>query len=172
MHLHRFFFPLLTIFIAMPSQANDVIIRHNNPATMTEPWAREFAESIEVRGTADQILLSGVGPIVANKKAPADTVASYGDTETQTLSVLNQIRHTLEKKGYTMADVISMQALIVGDPNKGGEADFEGFSTVYNRFFGTKEQPNVPIRTRAQVIRLVPPGWLVEVTVTAAKRKP
>lgn len=172
MHLHRFFFPLLAIFIAMPSQANDVIIRHNNPASMTEPWAREFAESIEVRGVADQILLSGVGPMVANKKAPADTVASYGNTEIQTLSVLSQIKHTLEQKGYTMADVISMQALIVGDPKKGGDADFEGFSNVYNRFFGTKEQPNVPIRTRAQVIRLVPPGWLVEVTVTAAKRKP
>jgi enamine deaminase RidA (YjgF/YER057c/UK114 family) len=151
--------------------ASDQIERHKNPAHMTEPWAREFAEAIEVPATAEYIYLSGVGPMVANKNAPANTVKSYGDTETQTRSVLAQIKETLQNKGYTMADIVSMQAMIVGDPAKNGQADFSGFSKVYNEHFGTTSQPDVPVRTRAQVVRLVPPGWLVEVTVIAAKVK-
>lgn len=170
MHLHQLLLTISAILTTMPSQANDQIIRHMNPAHMTQPWAREFAEAIEIPANSQQLLLSGVGPLVADKNAPADTVASYGNTETQTLSVIRQIKEILERRGYTLADIVSMQALIVGDPDKGGEADFQGFSAVYNRYFGTKEQANVPVRTRAQVNRLVPPGWLVEVTITAVKK--
>lgn len=153
----------------MTSPAEAQIARHKNSAHLTQSWAREFAESIEVPSTARSIVLSGVGPLVANKSAPIDSVAAYGDTETQTKSVLSQIEEILTSKGYAMADVVSMQALIVGDPQKNGEADFKAFSDVYNTYFGTATQPNVPARTRAQVIRLVPPGWLVEVTVVASK---
>lgn len=151
--------------------AGEPVIRYKNPPSMTEPWAREFLEAIEVPASARTIVLSGVGPLVADKSAQADTVASYGDTPTQTRSVLAQIQATLKDKGFSMADIVSMQAFIVGDPGKKGEADFEGFSDVYNEYFGTKAQPNVPVRTRAQVTRLVPPGWLVEVTVTASKAR-
>ncbi|PZP90769.1 MAG: translation initiation inhibitor [Variovorax paradoxus] len=145
------------------------ITRHQNPASLTQSWAREFAESIEIPAAARTIVLSGVGPLVADKTATPDTVASYGDTSTQTRSVLAQIEQTLKARGFGLGDIVTMQALIVGDPKKNGEADFQGFSEVYNLHFGTTAQPNVPARTRAQVIRLVPPGWLVEVTVTAAK---
>lgn len=150
-----------------PDQAR--IVRHLNPASRTQPWAREFAESIEIPATAMTIVLSGVGPEVADAGAPEGTVASYGSTATQTRSVLRQIERTLAGRGYGMADIVSMQALLVGDPDNGGEADFKAFSEVYDTFFGCAHQPNVPARTRAQVIRLVPPGWLVEVTVTASR---
>ena len=161
----------IAIFTIMTvqAQAQVPIVRHKNPAHLTQPWAREFAESIEIPSTAKSIVLSGVGPLMTNKSAPMDSVAAYGDTGTQTKSVLSQIEEILSGKGYTMADVVSMQALIVGDPKKNGEADFKAFSDVYNTYFGTASQPNVPVRTRAQVTRLVPPGWLVEVTVVASK---
>ncbi|MDQ0143220.1 RidA family protein [Cupriavidus necator] len=150
------------------ANAADQIVRYRNPAHMTEPWAREFAEVIEIPANAQQLVLSGVGPTVANASAPPDTAASYGDTATQTGNVLGQIERILKDRGYSMGDIVSMQALIVADPAT-GKPDFTGFSNVYNQYFGTDKQPNVPVRTRAEVLRLVPPGWLVEVTVTASR---
>ncbi len=150
------------------ANAAEQIVRHRNPAHMTEPWAREFAEVIEIPANAQQLVLSGVGPTVANASAPPDTAASYADTATQTRNVLGQIERILKDRGYRMSDIVSMQALIVADPAT-GKPDFTGFSSVYNQYFGTDEQPNVPVRTRAEVLRLVPPGWLVEITVTASR---
>lgn len=150
------------------ANAAEQIVRHRNPAHMTEPWAREFAEVIEIPASAEQLVLSGVGPTVGNAAAPPDTAASYGDTATQTRNVLGQIERILKDRGYQMGDIVSMQALIVADPAT-GKPDFTGFSGVYNQYFGTDKQPNVPVRTRAEVLRLVPPGWLVEITVTASR---
>lgn len=150
------------------ANAAEQIVRHRNPAHMTEPWAREFAEVIEIPANAQQLVLSGVRPTVANASAPPDTAASYGDTATQTRNVLGQIERILKDRGYSMGDIVSMQALIVADPAT-GKPDFTGFSSVYNQHFGTDKQPNVPVRKRAEVLRLVPPGWLVEVTVTASR---
>lgn len=162
---------LTGMLTTMTTHANDAIVRHLNPASESEPWAREFAEAIEVPANARQIILSGVGPGIADPTAAAGSIKAYGNTETQTLSVIKQIEATLKSHGYTLGDVVNMQALIVGDPALNGEADFDGFSRIYNQYFGTQAQPNVPARTRAQVIRLVPPGWLVEITVTAIKAK-
>ncbi|WP_341520504.1 RidA family protein [Pseudomonas sp. G.S.17] len=153
----------------MTTQSSNPLIRHLHPASVSEPWAREFAEAIEVPVNARQLVLSGVGPQVVDDAAPAGSVQAYGDTAVQTLSVIRQIEATLTRHGYGLGDIVSMQALLVADPAADGVADFEGFSAIYNQYFGTPAQPNVPTRTRAQVIRLVPPGWLVEMTVTAIK---
>lgn len=153
----------------MSETPSDPVIRHLNPAHGAEPWAREFAEAIEIPGGARQLVLSGVGPVVIDASVEPGSVAAYGDTVTQTRCVIEQIAAVLQRHGYALGDVISMQALLVGDPALGGAADFEGFSAVYNGYFGTAEQPRVPTRTRAQVIRLVPPGWLVEITAIAVK---
>ncbi|AJG24611.1 Rid family hydrolase [Cupriavidus basilensis] len=110
---------------------------------------REFAEAIEIPASAEQLVLSGVGPTVSNASAPPDTAASYGDTATQTRNVLGQIEHILRARGYQMGDIVSMRALIVADPAT-GKPDFTGFSGVYNQYFGTGTQPNVPVRTRAR----------------------
>lgn len=167
------FYSCVGAFVLMvgTAYADEDIIRHRNPAHLTESWAREFAESIELPASSKTIVLSGVGPTISNKEVSPNSVEAYGDTETQTRNVLEQIRSILAARGYTMSDIISMQALFVGDPNLDNQPDFEHFSKVYNEYFGTDEQPNVPARTRAQVLRLVPPGWLVEITVTAAKAK-
>jgi enamine deaminase RidA (YjgF/YER057c/UK114 family) len=151
------------------TQATDQIIRHRNPVSETEPWAREFAEVIEISSGVEQVVLSGVGPQIADPEAQPDTFSAYGNTAVQTLSVLRQIERILNARGYSMGDIVLMQALLVAAPSGDGSADFAGFSEVYNQFFGTGEQPNVPARTRAQVVRLVPPGWLVEITVTACR---
>ena len=49
-----------------------------------------------------------------------------------------------------------------------GRMDSEGFSAGYAQFFGTAAQPHLVARTRAQVVGLVNPGWLVEIEAIAA----
>ncbi|OXI49091.1 RidA family protein [Burkholderia aenigmatica] len=148
---------------------SDAILRHPTPLSREESWAREFSEAIEVPAGAKTITLSGVGALPSNRDAGSRTVEYFGDMQTQTRSVLDQIQQILEARGYALGDVVAVQALFVADPANDGMPDFDGFSTVYRNYFGSKAQPNLPARTRAQVVRLVEPGWLVEVTVTAAK---
>jgi enamine deaminase RidA (YjgF/YER057c/UK114 family) len=68
-----------------------------------------------------------------------------------------------------MGDVIKMNVFLVGDPAKGGKMDFPGMMAAYTKFFGTKEQPNLPARSAVQVAGLAAPGGLVEIEVIAAK---
>lgn len=147
---------------------SDAIVRHHTPEHLEASWAREFSEAIEVPASAKTITLSGVGALPSNLDAEPHTVSYFGDLQTQTKSVLGQIQRILEGKGYALGDVIAVQALFVAEPAKIGAPDYGIFSSVYADYFGSA-QPHLPTRTRAQVVGLVEPGWLVEVTVTAAK---
>ena len=68
-----------------------------------------------------------------------------------------------------MGDVVKMHAFLVGDPATGGKLDFAGFMKGYTQFFGTPEQPNLPVRSAVQVAALAGPGMLVEIEVTAVR---
>jgi enamine deaminase RidA (YjgF/YER057c/UK114 family) len=94
-----------------------------------------------------------------------------GDTETQTVKALTTIKSNLEAQRLTMGDVIMMHAYLVGDPAKGGKMDFAGFMAGYTKFFGTKEQPNLPARSAFQIAGLAAPTGLVEIEVIAVKTK-
>jgi enamine deaminase RidA (YjgF/YER057c/UK114 family) len=48
--------------------------------------------------------------------------------------------------------------------------DFDGFMKGYTKFFGTKEQPNLPTRSVIQVAGLANPVWLIEIEVTAIRK--
>lgn len=148
---------------------SDAILRHRTPAHLEASWAREFSEAIEVPASARTITLSGVGALPSNPEAEPHTVSYFGNLQTQTKSVLDQIEGILEGKGYALGDVIAVQALFVAEPGGNGAPDYDSFSSVYADYFGSAAQPHLPTRTRAQVVGLVEPGWLVEVTVTAAK---
>jgi enamine deaminase RidA (YjgF/YER057c/UK114 family) len=97
--------------------------------------------------------------------------AVYGDTKTQTLSVLTKIQSLLKDQGLTMGDVVQMHVFMAGDPAKGGKLDFDGMNEAYDRFFGTPQQPNKPVRAALQVAALVQPWGLVEIEVTAVRSR-
>jgi enamine deaminase RidA (YjgF/YER057c/UK114 family) len=90
-----------------------------------------------------------------------------GDTEAQTVNVLQSIQKTLAEQHLTLADVVLMHAYLAGDPSKGGKMDFAGFMAGYTQFFGTKDQPNKPARSAMQVAALALPGALIEIEVVA-----
>jgi enamine deaminase RidA (YjgF/YER057c/UK114 family) len=128
-----------------------------------------ISQGVLVPANSDTLYLSGSIPPVANPSAPKGSIQSYGDTEAQTVAVLQRIEQALEAQKLSLADIVMMHAYLVGDPGKDGKMDFTGFMAGYTRFFGTKEQPNKPARSAMQVAGLAAPGALVEIEVIAVR---
>jgi enamine deaminase RidA (YjgF/YER057c/UK114 family) len=148
---------------AFSAAAQDVT-RHRTPGSDFP-----IAMAVEIPGGRTQVFVSGMVPAVTNQDAPRNSVASFGDTRAQTKSVLDRIEAALRSIGLGLGDVVRMQVFLVGDPDKAGRMDFEGFMAAYTERYGTAAQPNLPARSVMQVAGLVNPGWLVEIEVTAVR---
>jgi len=136
----------------------------------TGPGPANILESVTIPANAEVLALSGVVPQAIDPKTRPTKIEDLGDTKTQTISVLNQIKATLERRGYKMSDVVRMTVYLTADPkNKEGRMDFQGMNEAYRMFFGTAENPNVVARSTVQVSALANPLYLVEIEVTAAK---
>ena len=120
----------------------------------------------------DTLYISGqlASPVTPADKAKG-TPAVYGDTEAQATSVLNKIQDILKAEGLTLGDLVQMECFVAGDPNKGGKADFVGLNKAYDKFFGTADQPNKPVRGAMQVAGLATDWGLVEIMVVAVRSK-
>ena len=127
-----------------------------------------IAESVAVTAGTDLVFLSGTVPGAIVADGDRDDIATFGDTETQTDSVLGAIEAKLERAGLGMGDVVMMRAYLVADPAT-RRMDFDGFMRAYTRYFGTDAQPNLPARSALEVAGLAAPGWLVEIEVVAAR---
>jgi enamine deaminase RidA (YjgF/YER057c/UK114 family) len=103
---------------------------------------------------------------------PAAMKGTPGDTQAQTVNVLQGIQKILVDQHLGLGDVVMMHAYLAGDPAKGGKMDFAGFMAGYSQFFGTKDQPNKPARSAMQVAALAAPGALIEIEVIAARSAP
>ncbi len=153
--------------IAGAAQAQTTVKRIYDAAV---PMASQrFASAI---WAGDTLYVAGQ---MADPVKPANTAnggsAVYGDTETQTTSVLTKIRNILKTQGLTMGDIVQMQCFVAGDPTKGGKMDFAGMNSAYGKFFGTPDQPNKPVRATLQVAALATDWGLVEIQVVAVKSK-
>jgi len=140
-----------------------VVVKHiqpNEKATIaTAVWA---GDTLYVSGT----LADPVTPADAAKGTPAD----FGDTKTQTTSILSKIQKILKDQGLDMKDVVKCTVFLAADP-KLGKIDFANMNASFGQFFGTKEQPNKPARSAFQVANLVGPGYLLEIEMIAVKGK-
>ena len=163
--MRSFTVPLLALLLAPSLVSASDVVRHKLPGGSTFP----ILAAVEVPAGKTTVYLSGMVPAPTNADAGKDASAVYGDTKTQTISVLNIIRAQLESVGLKMGDVVKMQVFLVGDPAKEGKMDFGGFMQGYSQFFGTAEQPNLPTRSTMQVAALVNPAFLVEIEVTAVR---
>lgn len=148
--------------LAMTGMAQAEVIRHTTPGS-NFPILR----AVEIPADATLVYLSGVVPGVTNPDAPRGSAESFGDTEAQTVSVLERIAENLEAIGLTMGDVVKMQVFLVADDS--GSMDFSGFMEGYTQFFATEAQPNFPTRSVFQVAGLANPNWLVEIEVVAVR---
>ena len=125
--------------------------------------------AVSVPANTRLTFISGTLADVANPDAPKGSFESYGDTQTQTTSILKKIEKLLAAEGMTLADVVKANVFMVGDPKLDGKMDFNGLNAAYGQFFGSASQPNKAVRTALQVAALPMPGGLVEIEVTAAR---
>jgi enamine deaminase RidA (YjgF/YER057c/UK114 family) len=142
------------------------LVRHRTPGSDFP-----ILMAVEVPSGYKTIYLSGVVPSVTDATKPPGALEAYGDTKTQTVSVLQNIERNLKRLDLSMSDVIKMQVFLVGDPAQQGRMDFKGMMAGYTQFFGTKEQPNLPTRSVMQVSALANAGWLVEIEVVAVVKE-
>jgi enamine deaminase RidA (YjgF/YER057c/UK114 family) len=146
---------------AVPAEAE-------SPKRMGAPDS-PISASVEVPAGSRLVYVSGQVPEVANPAAAEGSVERFGDTETQTRSVIKKIEGVLKAHGLGLGDVVMMRVFLVAPPGQ-PRMDFAGMMRAYRASFGTAEQPNKPSRSTMQVGGLVDPGWLVEIEVTAAKK--
>lgn len=141
----------------------------DEPHQQAAPWA----QAIEVPPGASLLFLAGQVGSVINDQAPAGTLAAYGDTEAQTRSTFANVDAALQQAGYDKGDIVKMQVFLIADPEHNNTVDLDGFNKAYRDYFGITGEgtPHVPVRTRIQTVQLVDPALLVEIDVTAAKRK-
>lgn len=134
---------------------------------LTSPAPAIILKGVIVPAGYETFYLSGqlADPIDPARK---ETMDDFGDTKTQTVSVLTKIKALLATKGYAMSDVVKMQAFLAADP-KLGKIDFMGFNAGFKEFFGSANNPNTVARSTFQVANLVAPTFLVELEVTAVK---
>jgi enamine deaminase RidA (YjgF/YER057c/UK114 family) len=118
----------------------------------------------------ETIYVSGIVAKATNPDAPKGGTPEYGDTKTQTISVLKQMQALLEKQQLSMGDIVMMHVYLAGDPKMGGKMDFAGMMAGYTQFFGTTEQPNKPARAAMQVAALALPGLMVEIEAIAVRK--
>lgn len=155
--MRHLFLPLalMSFAVAGVAQAQNV---HVNPSNGF------ISQAVKVPAGSDMLYVSGITPDLV-PGAPAAT--PYGDTKTQTISVLGKIETIMKGQGYSLSDAVMMRVVLVGDPAKGGGMDFAGMMEGYNQFFGPLK--NKPARITSQVSGLVRAGMYAEIEVQAAK---
>ena len=131
-----------------------------------------IAGAVIVPAGYDTIYVSGHIAKVANPNAAKGSIETYGDTKTQTISVLQQIQELLAAQQLSMADVVMVHVFLAGDPANGGKMDFAAMNAGFLQFFASKQQPNKPARSTVQVVALAAPGALVEIEAIAVRKHP
>ena len=131
--------------------------------------AAPIAAAVVVPAGSSLMFLSGSLASVIDPKAPAGSVAAYGDTKAQAISILEKHKALLAAQRMSFADVVQAHVFLAGDPSKGGDIDFAGLNAAWSLYFGTAAQPNKPARSTVKVAALVQAGALVEIEMTAAK---
>lgn len=152
---------VLSAALSLPAAAQELI----RPPIPNSDFP--ILQAVEVPAGMTTVYLSGTVPAVINQDAEPGSLEAYGDTEEQTVSVMTRIQSQLEAMDMSVGDIIKMQAFLVAP--EGEAVDFDGFMAGYRQFFGTDEQPNLPVRSAMVVEALVNPAWLVELEVTAVR---
>lgn len=163
MNYKKLLLSLPFVFGACGANANDEVKR-------VPVQGFPISESVEVGAGNNIIFLSGKVPTKISPDAKEGVLESYGNTETQTINVLQQIQTTLNEMGLSMNDVVKMQVFLVGGEETQGTMDFAGFMAGYNHFFESEKITNLPARSAFQVAKLANPAWRVEIEVMAVRK--
>ncbi|MXO70999.1 Rid family hydrolase [Alteraurantiacibacter buctensis] len=161
-YLPAFALALAGFAVAAPAAAQDV------PEAAIErvygsPTARIASMALVPEGSR-LVFVSGTTPAPLDPANPED----FGDTRTQTISVLERIKAALEAQGLGLGDLVKLTVFLVGTPETGGRMDSAAMNEVFATYFGTPEQPNRPTRSTIQIAALGREKMYVEIEGIAA----
>ena len=139
------------------------IVRH------TGPQPAMILQGVTIPPGAEVAMMSGALPNPIDPSKKPDSIESFGDTKTQTISTLNNIKQRLEAIGFKMTDIVKLTVFVNGDPKLGGKMDFAGMNDGFKMFFGTPANPNTVARSTVQVAALAGPAYLIEIEAIAVK---
>lgn len=160
--LPAFALALAGFSVASPAAAQDA------PASGVErvygsPTARIASMALVPEGSR-LVFVSGTTPAPLDPANPEE----FGDTRTQTISVLERIKAALEAQGLGLGDLVKLTVFLVGTPETGGRMDSAAMNEVFATYFGTPEQPNRPTRSTIQIAALGREKMYVEIEGIAA----
>src|SRR5690348_15354185 len=89
-----------------------------------------ISSSVELPQSSRLVYVSGTVPDPADPAAPAGSVQRFGDTATQTRSVLRKIEAQLATHNLGLRDVVMMRVFLVAPPGQ-DRMDFAGMMTAY-----------------------------------------
>jgi 2-iminobutanoate/2-iminopropanoate deaminase len=161
---------VIAVFViaSSPARAQEIArFRSSGSAPST------ILEAVLLPSGIETLLLSGQTatlPGNPDKPVPPETTpAQLGDTRQQTASILTRIKATLERRGWSMSDIVKLTVYLVGDPAKGGRMDYEGMNLAYREYFGAAANADLVTRETVQIVALAEPAYLVEIQATAAR---
>ena len=142
--------------IASGAQAAEAVTRV--PFNFATPTG--ISTSVSVPAGMKLHFISGQLPTMADPRNP-------GDTYTQTKSVISKLIAQLAAVGLKPSDAVKGTVFLVGDPAKGGEQDFAGFSRAWTETWAGQGGA-FPARSAVKIAGLNLPGALVEIELIAA----
>ncbi|MEM1144332.1 MAG: c-type cytochrome [Pseudomonadota bacterium] len=154
--------------IALATASTQVLAHEATRYPLPNNSSFPIAQAVSVPAGTELMFHSGLLPSPADPGADPTSREFFGDTYTQTMSVLQKFKESLREKGLGLGNIIKMNVFLVGDPEMENKMDFGGFMRAYSQFFGTEEQPHLPARAAVQVAGLAR-GALIEIEVIAAR---
>jgi len=141
-------------------------LKSNKIAFFGSPTS-SISSSVSVPQDYNRLSFSGTVPPLLNKDGKT-AYERYGDTETQAIGILENLKADLKAKGLSMSDITYLRVYLTPDPNKGNKQDYQGWFNAYAKFFNTKENPVKTARSTVGVDSLVNSDWLIEIEAEVA----
>jgi enamine deaminase RidA (YjgF/YER057c/UK114 family) len=110
---------------------------------------------------------SGLVAPVKDENAAPGSYGRYGNTQEQSLAILERIKENLLEAGYGMEDVFFLRIYLA--PDQEGKIDWQAWFSAYGEYFNNDQNPNKVARSTIGVYALAHPELLVEIEAVAAK---
>lgn len=157
-------FPVLLLLAFACKPPVGMVKRYdNNPSS-------PILQGVEIPAGKRWIHTSGIVAAIADSSAVPGSRQRFGDTYTQSISIMKRIEGILKQGGMTLNDVVFMRVYVAPDPQKGNQPDYNGWFEAYKLFFNNLQNPVKVARSTLGVQSLVTPDYLIEIEAIAVEK--
>ncbi|MCS6968913.1 MAG: RidA family protein [Cytophagales bacterium] len=154
---------LLFLCAVYDAQGQSVQRFDNNPNS-------PILQGVEIPAGKRWVHTSGIVAAVADSTAAPGTRQRFGDTYTQSISILKRIEGILKQADMDLSNVVFLRVYIAPDPYKGNQPDYNGWFEAYKLFFNHANNPIKVARSTLGVHSLVSADYLIEIEAIAVEK--